>query len=114
MSHVLQNVSQGRFFEPIFTSKKFNLYTSIYGIVISKMNQSAYILSYINLLYSKNKKSQCINWEKSVHSLIINLDIFKWPYEQIALGRKWANMEKEKKSLTPVVFEPAKNKFNAI
>ena len=31
MSHVLPNISRGRFFEPIFTSKKFNLYTSIYG-----------------------------------------------------------------------------------
>ena len=31
MSHVLPNISRGRFFEPIFTSKKFDLYTSIYG-----------------------------------------------------------------------------------
>ena len=31
MSHVLPNISRGRFFELIFTSKKFNLYTSIYG-----------------------------------------------------------------------------------
>ena len=29
---VLPNISRGRFFEPIFTSKKFDLYTSIYGI----------------------------------------------------------------------------------
>ena len=34
MSHVLPNISRGRFFEPIFTSKKFDLYTSIYGISI--------------------------------------------------------------------------------
>ena len=33
MSHVLPNISRGRFFEPIFTSKKFDLYTSIYGIL---------------------------------------------------------------------------------
>ena len=33
MSHVLPNISQGRFFEPIFTSKKFDLYMSIYGIL---------------------------------------------------------------------------------
>ena len=32
MSHVLPNISRGRFFEPNFTSKKFDLYTSIYGI----------------------------------------------------------------------------------
>ena len=31
MSHVLPNISRGQFFEPIFTSKKFDLYTSIYG-----------------------------------------------------------------------------------
>ena len=31
MSHVLPNISRSRFFEPIFMSKKFDLYTSIYG-----------------------------------------------------------------------------------
>ena len=31
MSHVLSNISRGRFFEPIFTSKKLDLFTSIYG-----------------------------------------------------------------------------------
>ena len=34
MSHVLPNISRGRFSEPIFASKKFDLYTSIYGIRI--------------------------------------------------------------------------------
>ena len=33
MSHVLPNISRGRFFEPIFTSKKFDLYRSIYGML---------------------------------------------------------------------------------
>ena len=47
MSHVLPNISRGRFFEPIFTSKKFDLYTSIYGTygpdmtIHSAQNQSA-------------------------------------------------------------------------
>ena len=38
MSHVLPNISRGRFFEPIFTSKKFDLYTSIYGIYGNKLH----------------------------------------------------------------------------
>ena len=43
MSHVLPNISQGRFFEPIFTSKKFDLYMSIYGIyfVLKCLNPQA-------------------------------------------------------------------------
>ena len=32
MSHVIPNISRGRIFEPIFMSKKFDLYTSIYGM----------------------------------------------------------------------------------
>ena len=39
MSHVLPNISRGRFFEPIFMSKKFDLYTSIYGIIIIQVHK---------------------------------------------------------------------------
>ena len=39
MSHVLPNISRGRFFEPIFTSKKFDLYTSIYGKSAVQLNK---------------------------------------------------------------------------
>ena len=37
MSHVLPIISRGRFFEPIFTSKKFDLYTSIYNRFAAKV-----------------------------------------------------------------------------
>ena len=41
MSHVLPNISQGRFFEPIFTSKKFDLYTSIYGKIFTLLHEAS-------------------------------------------------------------------------
>ena len=51
MSHVLPNISRGRFFEPIFTPKKFDLYTSIYGT--SDENHRSII--YYNFAWSKMK-----------------------------------------------------------
>ena len=50
MSHVLLNISRGRFFEPIFTSKKFDLYTSIYGSDRGGNLASAYFLMCSGLL----------------------------------------------------------------
>ena len=54
MSHVLPNISRGRFFEPIFTSKKFDLYTSIYGTPI--LDQ---VLYSIKLVLFQNCKPTC-------------------------------------------------------
>ena len=56
MSHVLPNISRGRFFEPIFTSKKFDLYTSIYGMYVCVcmyvcMYVCVYVCTVCNYMY---------------------------------------------------------------
>ena len=63
MSHVLPNISRGQFFEPIFTSKKFDLYTSIYGksiipqLVLQSYRQDNY--NKIALTYIKSHLYTC-------------------------------------------------------
>ena len=49
MSHVLPNISRGQFFEPIFTSKKFDLYTSIYGSDETKVADLHFLVSVVEL-----------------------------------------------------------------
>ena len=91
ISHVLPNISRCRFFEPIFTSKKFDLYTSIYGIHY-KISTIVYCLwiriKYFNFLTLKNHVS-CQKSRKTLLDLFFTLSKLSCTYT----ARNWGEAD---------------------